>query len=247
ELPAKAVSSTTSWVTLQRPPPAMRILAPSRGLPSKTTMRRPGAVRAAQMAAINPAAPPPITATSTRSSGRSIAPFCPIAGGVGSGGVGPGRQQVTRGTGAGRRARMAGAGRRKPQGRRRTSSSPAALSFRRFVDDALFHPAWGYYATGQVRFGEGGHYDTYPLGLSSAFGRMLAAYVERVWKRWGRPGRIELCEVGAGNGQLCLDVLAAVERRGGRGGWEFAAALRYRIVERSPALVARQRATLGPL
>src|SRR5262249_34216240 len=231
--------------TLQRPPPAMRILAPSRGLPSKTTMRRPGAVRAAQMAAINPAAPPPITATSTRSSGRSIAPFCPIAGGVESGCVDPGRQQVTRGTGAGRRARMAGAGRRKPQGARRTSSSPAALSFRRFVDDALFHPAWGYYATGQVRFGEGGHYDTYPLALSPVFGRMLAAYVERVWKRWGRPGRIELCEVGAGNGQLCLDILAAVERGGGGGGGAVAAALRYPVVARGPRPAAPERPRLG--
>src|SRR5262245_709778 len=142
---------------------------------------------------------------------------------------------------------MAGAGRRRPHGRRQEPSSPAALSFRQFVDDALFHPAWGYYATGQVRFGEGGHYDTYPLALSPVFGRMLAAYVEQVWRRWGRPERIELCEVGAGNGQLCLDVLAAVERGGARAGRTFAAALCYRIVERSPALVARQRATLGPL
>src|SRR5262245_8344619 len=133
---------------------------------------------------------------------------------------------------------MAGGGRRKPHGQRQ---GPPALSFRQFVDDALFHPAWGYYATGQVRFGEGGHYDTYPLALSPVFGRMLAAYVEQVWRRWGRPEHIELCEVGAGNGQLCLDVLAAVERRGGRGGQEFAAALRYRIIERSAALVARQR------
>ena len=38
-------------------------------------------------------------------------------------------------------------------------------SFRDFVDDALFHPAWGYYSTGKVRFGEGGHYDTFPLAL----------------------------------------------------------------------------------
>ena len=28
------------------------------------------------------------------------------------------------------------------------------LTFRQFVDDALFHPTWGYYSTGQVRFGD---------------------------------------------------------------------------------------------
>jgi SAM-dependent MidA family methyltransferase len=118
------------------------------------------------------------------------------------------------------------------------------ISFRRFVDDALFHPTWGYYSTGEVRFGEGGHYDTYPLALSPVFGRMVAAYAERRWRSLGRPPRFELCEIGAGNGQLCLDVLLSVDASAGSG---FAAAFRYRIVERSPGLVRRQRATLGPL
>jgi SAM-dependent MidA family methyltransferase len=120
------------------------------------------------------------------------------------------------------------------------------IAFRDFVDDALFHPRWGYYATGAVRFGLGGHYDTYPLALSPAFGEMVAAQAERVWRSFGRPRRFELCEIGAGNGQLATDVLLAVDARGPRGR-RFARALRYRIVERSPALVARQRATLGSL
>ncbi|HUI25477.1 MAG TPA: SAM-dependent methyltransferase [Candidatus Kryptonia bacterium] len=121
-------------------------------------------------------------------------------------------------------------------------------AFRDFVDDALFHPTWGYYSTGQVRFGEGGHYDTFPLALSPLFGRMLAQYAYRAWRRAGEPGIFEICELGAGNGQLCLDVLIAcsdatrdARRR------RFAAALRYRIVERSPALIDRQRQHLGPL
>lgn len=123
------------------------------------------------------------------------------------------------------------------------------LSFRQFVDDALFHPAWGYYATGAVRFGLGGHYDTYPLALAPLFGRMLAEYARRSWRRRGRPRRFEVCELGAGNGQLCLDTLGWVETRAARSpAWRrFRGALRYRIVERSPALVARQHAQLGPL
>jgi SAM-dependent MidA family methyltransferase len=122
-------------------------------------------------------------------------------------------------------------------------------SYRDFVDDALFHPAWGYYSTGQVRFGEGGHYDTFPLSLSPLFGRMLAEYAYRFWRRAGQPPRFEICELGAGNGQLCLDALIAVSEPAGHGrAWRrFAAALRYRIIERSPALIVRQRATLGPL
>jgi SAM-dependent MidA family methyltransferase len=121
-------------------------------------------------------------------------------------------------------------------------------SFRDFVDDALFHPRWGYYATGRVRFGEGGHYDTFPTALSPLFGRMVAGAARRAWVTAGRPRRFEVCELGAGNGQLCLDTVATVGTRAGERAWrEFARAFHYRVVERSPALVARQRATLGPL
>ena len=122
-------------------------------------------------------------------------------------------------------------------------------SYRDYVDDALFHPAWGYYSTGQVRFGEGGHYDTFPLALAPLFGRMLATYAFRFWQRQGEPPRFEIGELGAGNGQLCLDTLIAVSQgaRQERAWKRFAAAFRYRIIERSRALVERQRATLGPL
>ena len=67
-----------------------------------------------------------------------------------------------------------------PAPRRRPGSGagdglPAGLlSYSEFVDLALFDPTWGYYSTGGVRFGEGGHYDTYPLALSPLFGRMVA-------------------------------------------------------------------------
>ncbi len=122
-------------------------------------------------------------------------------------------------------------------------------SFCDFVDDSLFHPRWGYYGTGSVRFGSGGHYDTYPLALSPLFGHMVAEYAFRTWRRAGSPPAFELCELGAGNGQLCLDVLLWTHERGRHdGAWKaFADRLRYRILERSPALVARQRQLLGPL
>src|SRR5690349_6308595 len=122
-------------------------------------------------------------------------------------------------------------------------------SLRDFVDDALFDTHWGYYSTGRVRFGEGGHYDTFPLALSPVFGAMVAGSAYRLWRRCGQPAYFELCELGAGNGQLCLDVIVAIVDRGRRAvAWRrFGRALRYRIVERSAALIARQRATLGAL
>ena len=122
-------------------------------------------------------------------------------------------------------------------------------SFRDFVDAALFDPCCGYYSTGQVRFGYGGHYDTFPLALAPFFGRMVAQYGFRFWRRAGEPQRFEICELGAGNGQLCLDVLVTVaERARQEVPWSrFARSLRYRIIERSPALIARQQQQLGPL
>lgn len=124
-----------------------------------------------------------------------------------------------------------------------------ALSFADFVDDALFHPRWGYYATGGVRFGTGGHYDTYPLALSPLFGHMVAGYAFQSWQRAKRPTQFEICELGAGNGQLCLDTLLWIHEcaRHERVRKQFAEAVRYRILERSPALIDRQRQQLGPL
>ncbi|MCW5889223.1 MAG: SAM-dependent methyltransferase [bacterium] len=122
-------------------------------------------------------------------------------------------------------------------------------SWRDFVDAALFAPSWGYYATGAIRFGEGGHYDTYPIALSPVFGEIVAARAFRQWERCGRPARFDVCELGAGNGQLCLDVVVTVARRAGEStAWRaFDRGFRYRVVERSPALAERQRAKLGSL
>jgi SAM-dependent MidA family methyltransferase len=143
---------------------------------------------------------------------------------------------------------MSPARRRRP-GRGAAGAGPEPIPYCEFVDQALFHPAWGYYSTGGVRFGEGGHYDTYPLALSPVFGRMVAHYALRMWRRCGRPKSFEICELGAGNGQLCLDVLLGIDVASERRpDWaRFRAATRYRIVERSPGLAARQRMTLGPL
>jgi SAM-dependent MidA family methyltransferase len=125
----------------------------------------------------------------------------------------------------------------------------ATIAFADFVDDALFDPRWGYYATGAVRFGTGGHYDTFPLALSPAFGRMVAECAFRAWQRFRSADHFEICEIGAGTGQLCLDTLLWIHERSRHGNaWKpFAAKVQYRILERSPALVSRQRRVLGPL
>lgn len=98
-----------------------------------------------------------------------------------------------------------------------------------------------------MRFGDGGHFDTYPLALSPYFGEMVARRAHKVWHTLGRPRRFELCEIGAGNGQLCLDTLSFLAGRTTEEWRTFARACSYRIVEKSPALRRRQAALLGPL
>src|SRR5207237_9823730 len=62
--PQKSASVTAPFVTLQRVPPLMRILAPGLDAPSSTTTRREGSARRAAIAVARPAAPAPITTTS---------------------------------------------------------------------------------------------------------------------------------------------------------------------------------------
>jgi len=78
---------------------------------------------------------------------------------------------------------------------------------------------------------------------------MVAGYAFQSWRRAKRPSPFEICELGAGNGQLCLDTLLWVHECGrhDRVHKQFADAVRYRILERSPALIERQRQQLGPL
>src|SRR6476620_6354698 len=71
-LPKKSAGVTVSCVTLHRPPPDTRILAPSAFAPSRRTTRRPPLRSPEAIAAARPAAPPPTTTKSAESIGRTI-------------------------------------------------------------------------------------------------------------------------------------------------------------------------------
>ena len=66
----------------------------------------------------------------------------------------------------------------------------------------------------------------------SLFGVMVAAAIDREWERLGSPDPFMVIEVGAGDGRLARDVLRAQP--------QCVTALRYVLVERSPALRAEQ-------
>lgn len=101
------------------------------------------------------------------------------------------------------------------------------IPFSRFMELALYHPEHGYYMTWSDRIGPGGDFRT-----SSTVDPAMGALLARLFGAMaGEVEGFEVLELGAGTGLLARHVLQT--RR-----------FPYRILERSPAMRARQRETL---
>jgi SAM-dependent MidA family methyltransferase len=125
------------------------------------------------------------------------------------------------------------------------------LSFRDYQDLVLFHPVFGYYSIGRVRFGP--DFQTYPMALAPYFGQMAAEQIFRMWQGMRQAGslgphdRFTIAEFGAGDGVLAESILDYLERKAGEQGpggpWrDFASQTVYVCYDRSPALSKAQRA-----
>jgi SAM-dependent MidA family methyltransferase len=77
--------------------------------------------------------------------------------------------------------------------------------------------------------------------VHAVFGRLLARQFEEMWRALGSPQQIELLELGPGRGLFAQDVLDWSEQKFP----DFFRALRYILVESSPALRDRIKETLG--
>ena len=112
------------------------------------------------------------------------------------------------------------------------------MPFAAFMSLALYHPQHGYYTAGPARVGWSGHFLTSPE-LDPAFGELWATAFEEVWDLCGKPAEFQVIEIGPGEGAFAAAVLDSVTG-------DFAAALGYRLVERSPLLRTRQERLLAP-
>jgi SAM-dependent MidA family methyltransferase len=108
------------------------------------------------------------------------------------------------------------------------------------MEQALYHPEFGYYSSGRGQIGRRGDYFT-NVSVGPLFGRMLAAQFAEMWKIMGRPGDFTIIEQGAHHGDFAKDVLEAVRESSP----DFFFALRYWVVEPFPVLEARQREVLA--
>lgn len=114
------------------------------------------------------------------------------------------------------------------------------ISFARFMELALYHPEYGYYASGRASIGRHGDFFT-NVSVGSLFGKLLAAQFAEIWEKLGRPPEFTIIEHGAHDGSLAGDVLKALRQFAG----ECFAATSYIIVEPFPFWHERQRKNLS--
>jgi len=112
------------------------------------------------------------------------------------------------------------------------------ISFRDFMDMALYYPGLGYYTSDKEKIGKTGDFYTSP-NLTPVFGEMLGKQIEEMWHILGKR-KFTVVEMGAGMGLLSGDVLAYLEKN-----QQLIRSLNYCIVEKSPSMQNRQKKLLS--
>ncbi|MFV1995641.1 MAG: SAM-dependent methyltransferase, partial [Verrucomicrobiales bacterium] len=112
-----------------------------------------------------------------------------------------------------------------------------AIPFSAFMEAALYHPELGYYTSNIEAVGgtRGADFST-SATLLPELAPAIAHWIVREADRQRRP--LRLIEIGPGDGALARDVLAALP-------WRLRRTCRLHLVEISPVLEQRQRATLA--
>jgi len=83
--------------------------------------------------------------------------------------------------------------------------SANTISFRSFMEIALYHPEHGYYSSEQTRVGNQGDFIT-SVSVGCAFGAILAHRILKLWENLGRPTDFKLIEMGANRADLAKDI-----------------------------------------
>ena len=114
------------------------------------------------------------------------------------------------------------------------------VPFVQFMEWALYHPEWGYYTRDSHKFGKEGDFYTSP-GIHPVFAEVIADQIAGKWHAMGEPTPFTLIEFGAGEGKFAWDVLGRLKDEHPA----LFAAVQYKIVELSPVLRERQKATVA--
>ena len=115
------------------------------------------------------------------------------------------------------------------------------ITFKEYMQLALYHQQYGYYNSETVTIGAKGDFFT-SSSLGRDFGELLALQLQQMWQHLGCPDTFQVVEMGAGNGELALDILNYVRENTSD---HFAKALNYIIIEESQTLIGLQQKLLA--
>ncbi len=110
-----------------------------------------------------------------------------------------------------------------------------SITFRRYMEMALYEPALGYYVAGTHKIGEQGDFITAPE-VSPLFSQCIAQQCKEVLQTISSKYQASILELGAGTGIMATDILLALES-------ENCLPHNYYILDLSPDLQQRQKET----
>jgi SAM-dependent MidA family methyltransferase len=116
------------------------------------------------------------------------------------------------------------------------------VPFAWFMEQALYHPEYGYYTSTRHRIGRLGDYYT-NVSVGRLYGQLLASQLIEMWRILGCPSRFTIVEEGAEDGQLAIDILSALAEES----IEAAECIFYTILEPIPRKQLQQRARFEPV
>ena len=114
-----------------------------------------------------------------------------------------------------------------------------AISFRDFMDMALYYPELGYYTSPKEKIGGFGDFFT-ASELDSVFGELLAKQFKEIYQKIGE-NPFHIIEIGAGKGYLAHDILKTLKEQY----QEVYENSTYFIIEKSPYHIKFQKEILN--
>ncbi len=122
--------------------------------------------------------------------------------------------------------------------REEISAHDGSITFRRYMEMALYEPALGYYVAGTHKIGAQGDFVTAPE-ISPLFSQCVAQQCQEVLQtlQQDNVSNADILELGAGSGKMATDILLTLESQG-------CLPEHYYILDLSPDLKQRQKETL---
>jgi SAM-dependent MidA family methyltransferase len=111
------------------------------------------------------------------------------------------------------------------------------ITFKTFMEMALYEIGLGYYASEHTEIGKAGDFYT-SQHLHPAFGAMIGKQLEEMWEIMGKPSEFYAVEHGAGAGLMCMDIMSYLQKRA------IYHSFTYVIVELNPFIQKKQKKLL---